>query len=93
MAAALAAAWVLGPHTPGFVGDVGQSPVSQQAAAEALPLRDAFAVLCFVSVGMLFEPGFLIREPLLLLCALARALTERGRPADAHGLAVIASGP
>jgi len=35
---------------------VGQSPVSQQAAADALPLRDAFAVLFFASVGMLFDP-------------------------------------
>jgi monovalent cation:H+ antiporter-2, CPA2 family len=35
---------------------VGQSEVSHQAAADALPMRDAFAVLFFVSVGMLFDP-------------------------------------
>ena len=50
---------------------VAQSPVSHQAAADALPLRDAFAVLFFVSVGMLFDPMFLLREPLMMLAALA----------------------
>ena len=63
------ASMALGAFLAGMV--VGQSPVSQQAAADALPLRDAFAVLFFVSVGMLFEPSFLLREPLLLLAALA----------------------
>jgi CPA2 family monovalent cation:H+ antiporter-2 len=52
--------------------------VSAQAGADALPLRDAFAVLFFVSVGMLFEPGFLLREPMLLLGALAIVLV--GKP-------------
>jgi len=66
---------------------VGQSPVSQQAAADALPLRDAFAVLFFVSVGMLFEPSLLWREPLLLLAALAVVLI--GKPLAA--LAVVAT--
>jgi CPA2 family monovalent cation:H+ antiporter-2 len=48
---------------------VGQSPLSHQAAADALPLRDAFSVLFFVSVGMLFDPMFVIREP-VLVCAI-----------------------
>jgi len=74
----------LGAFLAGMV--VGQSPVSQQAAAEALPLRDAFAVLFFVSVGMLFEPAFLLREPLLLLAALLVVLV--GKPLAA--LAVVA---
>ena len=34
--------------------------LSQRAAQEALPLRDAFAVLFFVSVGMLFDPSILV---------------------------------
>ena len=55
------ASMALGAFLAGMV--VGQSPVSQQAAADALPLRDAFGVLFFVSVGMLFDPGFLLREP------------------------------
>ena len=37
--------------------------MSHQAAADALPLRDAFAVLFFVSVGMLLDPAFVAREP------------------------------
>jgi CPA2 family monovalent cation:H+ antiporter-2 len=42
---------------------ISESDLSHQAAAEALPLRDAFAVLFFVSVGMLFDPRFILREP------------------------------
>jgi CPA2 family monovalent cation:H+ antiporter-2 len=44
-----------------------ESPLSQRAAQESLPLRDAFAVLFFVSVGMLFDPASVIRDPLPLL--------------------------
>jgi len=57
---------------------VGQSPLSHQAAADALPLRDAFAVIFFVSVGMLFDPALLLRAPLLVLAALAVVLV--GKP-------------
>jgi monovalent cation:H+ antiporter-2, CPA2 family len=46
---------------------LAESPLSQQAAQETLPLRDAFAVLFFVSVGMLFDPTILIREPWTVL--------------------------
>ena len=45
---------------------LGQSALSLKAAEQTLPLRDAFAVLFFVSVGMLFDPGVLLREPLAL---------------------------
>src|SRR5688500_900917 len=62
------ASMALGAFLAGMV--VGQSPVSQQAAADALPLRDAFAVLFFASVGMLFDPAFLLREPGLVMAAL-----------------------
>jgi monovalent cation:H+ antiporter-2, CPA2 family len=55
----------LGAFLAGLV--VAQSPVSHQAAAEALPLRDAFAVLFFVSAGMLLDPMFLWHEPLMIL--------------------------
>jgi CPA2 family monovalent cation:H+ antiporter-2 len=47
-----------------------ESPLSQRAAEESLPLRDAFAVLFFVSVGMLFDPAILLRAPLLVLASL-----------------------
>ncbi|MEK6207984.1 MAG: cation:proton antiporter [Chloroflexota bacterium] len=50
---------------------ISESDLSHQAAAEALPLRDAFAVLFFVSVGMLFDPSFIVREPLLVAAAVA----------------------
>lgn len=54
----------LGAFLAGMV--VAQSPVSHQAAADALPMRDAFAVLFFVSVGMLFDPMFIIKQPMLV---------------------------
>ncbi|MDP8924356.1 MAG: cation:proton antiporter [Chloroflexota bacterium] len=51
----------LGAFLAGLV--VGESDLSHQAAEDALPLRDAFAVLFFVSVGMLFDPAILLRSP------------------------------
>lgn len=65
---------------------VGQSPVSHQAAANALPMRDAFAVIFFVSVGMLFDPRFLLAEPWLVLGALAIILI--GKPLAALAIVV-----
>ncbi len=65
---AFGASMALGAFLAGMV--VGQSPVSHQAAADALPLRDAFAVLFFASVGMLFDPMFVVHEPLLTLACL-----------------------
>jgi len=53
--------FALGAFFAGLV--LSESELSQRAAAETLPLRDAFAVLFFVSVGMLFDPGIFIREP------------------------------
>ncbi|MBA3578955.1 MAG: Kef family K(+) transporter [Gemmatimonadaceae bacterium] len=55
----------LGAFFAGVV--INGSDLSHQAGAEALPLQDAFAVLFFVSVGMLFDPGILVREPLAVL--------------------------
>jgi CPA2 family monovalent cation:H+ antiporter-2 len=46
---------------------LSESRLSQQAATESLPLRDAFAVLFFVSVGMLFNPSIVVEAPLALL--------------------------
>ncbi|HVG93289.1 MAG TPA: cation:proton antiporter, partial [Planctomycetota bacterium] len=65
----------LGAFLAGMV--VAQSDVSHRAAAEALPLRDAFAVLFFVSVGMLFDPAFLLAEPWLVLATLAIVLVAK----------------
>jgi CPA2 family monovalent cation:H+ antiporter-2 len=50
---------------------LGESALSQRAADESLPLRDAFAVLFFVSVGMLFDPMVVVREPLGILAVMA----------------------
>ena len=52
----------LGAFLAGVV--ISESDLSYKAAADALPLQDAFAVLFFVSVGMLFDPGILVREPM-----------------------------
>ena len=57
--------FALGAFFAGMV--LSESQLSQRAAEETLPLRDAFAVLFFVSVGMLFNPAVLIAEPLALL--------------------------
>ena len=55
-----------------FAGTVmRESALSHRAAAESLPLRDAFSVLFFVSVGMLFDPAMLLREPLRVLMVVA----------------------
>ena len=66
----------LGAFLAGLV--VGRSEFSVRAASEALPMRDAFAVLFFVSVGMLLDPTFVITQPLLILSALAVVLV--GKP-------------
>jgi CPA2 family monovalent cation:H+ antiporter-2 len=62
----------LGAFLAGLI--LSESKLSQQAAAESLPLRDAFAVLFFVSVGMLFNPATLLHQPLQLLAASAVVL-------------------
>ena len=61
--------FALGAFFAGMV--MRESPLSYRAAEESLPLRDAFSVLFFVSVGMLFDPDVLIREPLHVLVVLA----------------------
>ncbi len=61
--------FALGAFFAGMV--MSSSTLSQQAMRETLPLRDAFAVLFFVSVGMLFNPGILVSQPLALLATVA----------------------
>ena len=63
--------------------------MSHQAAADALPLRDAFAVLFFVSVGMLFDPRILLERPLDVLIVVAIIIV--GKSAAAFGI-VLALG-
>jgi CPA2 family monovalent cation:H+ antiporter-2 len=57
--------FALGAFFAGMV--MSSSTLSQQAMRETLPLRDAFAVLFFVSVGMLFNPDVILASPLALL--------------------------
>ncbi len=61
--------FALGAFFAGMV--LNESELSHRAAHDTLPLRDAFAVLFFVSVGMLFDPLILIQQPLAVLATLA----------------------
>lgn len=61
--------FALGAFFAGMV--LNESELSHRAAHDTLPLRDAFAVLFFVSVGMLFDPMILIQQPLAVLGTLA----------------------
>lgn len=57
--------FALGAFFAGMI--LGETQLSRQAAEETLPLRDAFAVLFFVSVGMLFNPEVIVKQPLPLI--------------------------
>ena len=61
--------FALGAFFAGMV--MRESEFSHRAAEESLPLRDAFSVLFFVSVGMLFQPSILIDQPLMVLVVVA----------------------
>jgi CPA2 family monovalent cation:H+ antiporter-2 len=61
--------FALGAFFAGMV--LRESQFSHRAAQETLPLRDAFAVLFFVSVGMLFDPAVVLKEPMKLLAVVA----------------------
>jgi len=90
----------LGAFLAGMV--VGGSEFSLRAAIDALPMRDAFAVLFFVSVGMLFDPALLLAQPALVAgtlvvvmvgtplatCLLLLALRRPTRSAVGMGLAL-----
>jgi CPA2 family monovalent cation:H+ antiporter-2 len=68
-----------------------ESELSHRAAEQSLPLRDAFAVLFFVSVGMLFDPQILVDEPVKLLAILAVVMI--GTPLVAMALVIAARYP
>ena len=57
--------FALGAFFAGMI--LGETQLSRRAAEETLPLRDAFAVLFFVSVGMLFDPAVVVEQPVPLL--------------------------
>jgi CPA2 family monovalent cation:H+ antiporter-2 len=74
--------FALGAFFAGMI--LSESELSQRAANETLPLRDAFAVLFFVSVGMLVDPAIILREPLPLLATVFIILF--GKSAAAFGI-------
>jgi monovalent cation:H+ antiporter-2, CPA2 family len=79
--------FALGAFFAGMV--VNSSDLSHEAAAEALPLQDAFSVLFFVAVGMLFDPSILLRQPLEVLAVVLIILV--GKSLGALGI-VLAFG-
>ncbi|HLN86411.1 MAG TPA: YbaL family putative K(+) efflux transporter [Candidatus Limnocylindrales bacterium] len=68
-AALFGVSFALGAFFAGMV--MRESPLSYRAAEESLPFRDSFSVLFFVSVGMLFDPQVLIREPVHVIVVVA----------------------
>ena len=67
--AVFGASFALGAFVAGLV--LNGTPLGHNAAERSLPLRDAFAVLFFVSVGMLFDPMILIERPLAVVAVVA----------------------
>lgn len=92
---AVAAAWAfdvsmaLGAFLAGLV--VGRSEFASRAAGEAMPMRDAFSVLFFVSVGLLFDPKHLLAEPLMIAVVLAVVMV--GKPLAAIAVVRMAKQP
>ncbi|MBA2254457.1 MAG: cation:proton antiporter, partial [Chloroflexi bacterium] len=81
--------FALGAFLAGVV--VSESDMSHQAAADALPLRDAFAVLFFVSIGMLVDPAFLLANPLAILAVAAIVIVAK--PVAVFSLVALAGYP
>lgn len=77
--------FALGAFFAGVV--ISESDLSHQAAADALPLQDAFAVLFFVSVGMLFDPTILVRQPIHVLATVLIILV--GKSIAAFGIVLL----
>ena len=74
--------FALGAFFAGMI--LSESTLSQRAAQETIPLRDAFAVLFFVSVGMLFNPSVIMGHPMALLATLL--IVMLGKAAVAYGM-------
>jgi CPA2 family monovalent cation:H+ antiporter-2 len=80
--------FALGAFFAGVV--VNESDLSHRAAKDLQPLQDAFTVLFFVAVGMLFDPSILIREPLQVLAVLA--IVVFGKSLAAFGIVRVLGG-
>ncbi len=79
----------LGAFFAGMI--LSESELSHRAAQETLPLRDAFAVLFFVSVGMLFDPSIIVTNPLPVLATVF--IIVIGKSAAALGIVLLARRP
>jgi CPA2 family monovalent cation:H+ antiporter-2 len=77
--------FALGAFLAGLV--VGESDHSHRAADETLPLRDAFAVLFFVSVGMLLDPNYLLRAPGAILAVVLIVVV--GKSVAAYAIVIL----
>ena len=85
-AALFGVSFALGAFFAGMV--LRESEFSQRAAEQTLPLQDAFAVLFFVSVGMLFDPVILVEQPLAVLGTVAIIVLGKSMAAVALVLAL-----
>ena len=81
--------FALGAFCAGMV--LSKSEFSHKAAHDTLPLQDAFAVLFFVSVGMLFDPTVLVREPLAVVVTII--IVVLGKAAIALGIVLVLGYP
>ena len=79
------ASFALGAFLAGMA--VGQSKLSEQAAADAMPMKDAFAVIFFVAVGMLFDPVVLVEQTTLFLMLMGIILIAK--PVTAFVVVVV----
>ena len=73
------ASLALGAFLAGMV--LGESKIGRESAKNSLPMRDAFSVLFFVSVGMLFDPQTLIKQPAAVLMTLMVIIVAKGSAA------------
>ena len=80
--------FALGAFFAGVV--VNESDLSHRAAKDLQPLQNAFTVLFFVAVGMLFDPSILIRQPLQVLAVLA--IIVIGKSLAAFGIVRVLGG-
>ena len=84
-AAAFGVSFALGAFFAGVI--MSESQLSHRAAANSLPLQDAFSVLFFVSIGMLFDPTVLVEKPLQVLAVLI--VIAIGKPINAFLLILL----
>ena len=81
--------FALGAFFAGVV--IGESDHSHRATEEMKPLQDAFTALFFVAMGMLFDPGILVKQPLQVLAVLAIIVV--GKSAVAFAIVVLLRSP